>query len=574
MSQPRSPTSSGLSQQQAIRAACVHPTGTLITFAPEAVEQSIPARFEQQVARYPERLAVKSRHQAFTYTALNQMANRVARAILAWCGDGAEPIALLLEQGAPVIAALLGVLKAGKFYVPMDPTYPLERLTYMLEDSQARLIVTNTHHLPLTEAVGRHGLKVLNLDELDTEIVDENLDLTLSPDTLAYLLYTSGSTGTPKGVLQNHRNVLHTIKNECNGFHFCADDRLSLLYSPSVVGAVRNTFSALLNGAAVFPFNLREEGLTRLANWLIQEEITFYNSVATAFRHFAGSLTGIEKFPHLRLILLGSETVYKSDVELYRKHFSASCVFVVGMGATEITHIRQYFVDQHVSITDDTLPIGYAEEGVQVLLLDQANQEVGVDAVGEIAVKSRYLSLGYWRRPDLTQARFLPDANGSGERIYLTGDLGRMRADGCLIHLGREDFQVKIRGHRVEISEVETALLNYSGVNEAVVVAHEDPRGEKCLAAYLVASRGVVPSPGELRNSLADKLPDYMLPTAFVFLDALPLTPAGKVDRRALPPPETYRQELEAAYVPPRSDVERVITMIWQDVLRIEKVGL
>ena len=297
MSQPLR-TMPGLpSQQQAIRAKCVHPTGTFVEFAPEAIEQSIPNRFEQQVARHPERLAVKSRQQTLTYAALNQMANRVARAIQARCGEGAEPIALLLEQGAPVIAALLGVLKAGKFYVPLDPRYPPARLTYMLEDSQARLIVTHTQHLPLTKAIGRYGLGVLNLDELDAELYDENLGMALSPDTLAYLLYTSGSTGAPKGVLQNHRNVLHMIKNECNGFHISADDRLSLLYSPSVVSAARNTFDALLNGAALFPFDLREEGFACLTGWLIQEEITLYKSVATVFRHFAGTLTGEESFP-------------------------------------------------------------------------------------------------------------------------------------------------------------------------------------------------------------------------------------------------------------------------------------
>ena len=253
---------------------------------------------------------------------------------------------------------------------------------------------------------------------------------------------------------------------------------------------------------------------------------------------------------------------------------SASCLFVASLGATEITHIRKYFVDKEVSIPDSVVPVGYPEEGVQVLLLDEAGQEVGVDAVGQIAVKSRYLSLGYWRRPDLTQARFLPDPNGGDERIYLTGDLGRMHDDGCLIHVGREDFQVKIRGHRVEVGEIETALLDQPGVKEAVVVAYEDPRGEKRLAAYLVASQEATPSPGELRHSLAVKLPDYMLPTAFVFLDALPLTPTGKVDRRALPAPEGLRPELEAAYVAPRTEVERSIATVWQEVLHIEKVGL
>jgi amino acid adenylation domain-containing protein len=448
------------------------------------------------------------------------------------------------------------------------------RLTHLLEDSKARLIVTHTQHLPLAKTVAQHGQQVLNLDVLETELSDENLGLSLSPDTLAYLLYTSGSTGTPKGIMQNHRNVLHMIKNECNGFRFCADDRLSLLYSPSFPGAVRNTFSALLNGAAVFPFNLREAGFARLSSWLIEEEITFYNSVATVFRHFTTTLTGEERFPRLRLVMVGSETVYRSDVELYRKHFPPHCLFVVAMGTTEITHIRLYFVDKEVSIPDRVVPVGYPEEDVQVLLLDEAGKEVGIDAVGQIAVKSRYLSLGYWRRPDLTAARFLPDPNGSDERIYLTGDLGRMHADGCLVHLGREDFQVKIRGHRVEVSEIETALLDHPGIKEAVVIALEYPRGEKHLAAYLVASQKPTPSTSELRDSLAVKLPDYMLPAVFVFLDALPLTPTGKVDRLALPMPDRHRGDLGETLVMPRTAVEEVVTGMWAEVLGLERIGV
>jgi acyl-coenzyme A synthetase/AMP-(fatty) acid ligase/acyl carrier protein len=444
----------------------------------------------------------------------------------------------------------------------------------MLEDSQPRLIVTQTQHLSLAENVARRGLQVLNIDEVDARLPDENLGLSLSPNTLAYLLYTSGSTGTPKGVLQNHRNVLHMIKNECNGFHLCADDRLSLLYSPSVVSAARNTFDALLNGAAVFPFNLRDEGLACLTDWLIQEEITIYKSVATLFRHFTGTLTGEESFPHLRLIFLGSETVYRRDIEFYRKHFPPSCLFVVSLSATEITQFRKYFVDKEVSIPDSVVPVGYPEEDLHVLLLDEGGKEVGVGTIGQIAVKSRYLSLGYWRRPDLNQSRFLPDPSGGGERIYLTGDLGRMQDDGCLIHVGREDFQVKIRGNRVEVGEIETALLDHPGVREAVVVAHEDARGEKRLAAYLVASRETVPTARELRRSLVANLPEYMVPTAFVFLDALPLTPSGKVNRLTLPVPDQARPEIEDTFVAPGTSVEQVVAGIWAEILGLEQIGV
>jgi amino acid adenylation domain-containing protein len=574
MSQPPGPMAGLPTQQQIIRAKCVHPTGTFIGFPAEAVEQSIPALFEQQVARHSTRLAVKSGQQTLTYAALNQRANRVARAIQARCGEGGEPIALLLEQGAPVIAGLLGVLKTGKFYVPLDPSYPPARLTYMLEDSQARLLVTNTQHLPLTKAIGWRGPEVLNLDELDAELSDENLGTALSPDTLAHLLYTSGSTGTPKGVLHNHRNVLHMIKNECNGFHFCTDDRLSLLYSTGVVSSARITLSGLLSGATLFPFNLREQGLARMTNWLIEEEITFYNSVATVFRHFAGSLTGEESFPHLRLIVLGSETVYKSDVELYRRFFPPSCVFVANLGCTEIAHIRMNFIDKEVAIPDGVVPVGYPQEGLQVLLLDEADREVGVGAVGQLAVKSRYVALGYWRRDDLTRARFLPDPDGGGERIYLTGDLVRMHADGCVVHVGREDFQVKIRGFRVEVGEIETALLEHPAVKQAVVVAHDDPHGEKRLAAYLVASPEATVSADELRHALADKLPEYMLPTAFVFLEALPVTATGKLDRLALPVPERLRPELANAFVAPHDAFERQLTDIWEDLLGLKPIGV
>jgi amino acid adenylation domain-containing protein len=563
-----------LLQQQAIRAKCLHPTGTFSAFAPEAIEQSIPDRFEHMVARHPERPAVKTGNLALTYAGLNQMANRVARAILARCGEGAEPVALLLAQGAPNIAAILGVLKAGKFYVPLDPMYPPARLSYMLEDSQAHLIVTDAQHLPVAEAGGRRKQQVLNLDELQAGFADENLGSTLGPDTLANLLYTSGSTGAPKGVLHNHRNVLHMVRNACNGFHLCAEDRLSLLYSPSVASAARTVFSALLNGATVLPYNLREAGLAGLSSWLIQEEITCYNSVATVFRHFARTLTGEEHFPSLRLIVLGSETIYKSDVELYRQHFPPTCLFVATLGATEITHIRRYFVDQEVPLPDSVVPVGYPEEGVQVLLLDESGQEVRVDAVGQIAVKSRALSLGYWHRPDLTQARFLPDPNGGDERIYLTGDLGRMHDDGCLMHVGREDFQVKIRGHRVEVGEIETALLDHPGVKEAVVIAHEDSRGEKRLAGYLVASQELTPSTSMLREFLAVKLPDYMLPTTFMFLDALPPTLSGKVDRRALPPPREEDDAPDSTWVAPRTPLESALAEMWSQVLGRTHVGI
>jgi len=277
-------------EQEAIRTKCFHPSGTFVEFKKEEVEQSIPDRFEEQVAKYPNRVAVKTRNHTLTYDELNRLSNRVARAILAQRENGKAPVALLLEHDASVIAAILGVLKAGKIYVPLDPSYPQARTRYILEDSQAALIMTNSRNLVLASELARNRCQVINVDEIDISLSDADLDIPISPDAFAYILYTSGSTGQPKGVIQNHRNVLYLITNFTNGLHICSDDRMTLLYSASVSGAVKDIFGALLNGAGVLPFDLKEEGVGNLATWLIQEEISIYHSVSTVFRHFLGSL--------------------------------------------------------------------------------------------------------------------------------------------------------------------------------------------------------------------------------------------------------------------------------------------
>ncbi len=233
--------------------------------------------------------------------------------------------------------------------------------------------------------------------------------------------------------------------NYTNSCHLCTDDRLTLLQSCSFSGSVHPIFSALLNGAALFPFYVKEEGIAQLADWLIDEEITVFIG-GSIFRHLANTLTGRETFPKLRMLYLGGEATAMRDIELYKKYFSPDCLLVNSLGATEMKNFRKFFIDKDTAITGSIVPVGYAVEDNEVLLLDEAGQAVGFDRIGEIAIKSRYMAPAYWRRPDLTEAAFLPDPEGGSARIYRTGDLGPTRPDGRPLHLGRKDFQVKIRG--------------------------------------------------------------------------------------------------------------------------------
>ena len=561
--------------QEAIRAKCFHPSGSFVEFNEEEVEQSIPHRFEQIVREYPDRIAVKTRNHTLTYSALNKAANRVARAILAKRGEEQEPVAILIENDAPTVASAFGALKAGKIFVTIDPSDTHARNAFLVEDSKASLVVTNNKNIHLARELAHNAIQLVNIDELDTSLSDESPGLSIPPDAFAHIVYTSGSTGQPKGVLSDHRKALHQAMTYTNAFHVCKDDRLSLLSSYGSAQATMIMWNALLSGAALHSLDLKEESLAHLAEWLIQEEISIMHVIVTIFRHLTSTLTGAGRFPNLRLIRIGGSPASKRDVELFEQYFPSHCLLVNGLSTSEGGIISHYFIDRNTPIPGSTVPVGYPGDDKEILLLDEEGKEVGPDCVGEIGVKSRYLSRGYWGRPDLTRAKFLPDPNGGDERVYLTGDLGRLLPDGALEYIGRKDFRVKVRGYSVEIGEIEMRLLDHEGVSESAVVALDDQSGDKRLVAYFVPRRQPAPMIGELQSFLKEKLPEYMIPSAFVMLDSLPLAPNGtKVDYRALPTPGQGRPELATPFVAPRTAIEEKLAKIWAEVLGVDHVGI
>jgi amino acid adenylation domain-containing protein len=558
-------------EQQNIRDKCFHPDGEFIEFNKEEIEQSIPERFEEIVQKYSNRIAVKTQNHALTYNELNQTANRIARAILARHGENNEPTAMLFEHGASAIAAIIGLLKAAKFYLPLDPSYPLAKLRFMLEDSQAISIVTNYKNLHVAQELSQNRLPVINIEDVNSSFSTEKPSIYVPSDFFAYIFYTSGSTGRPKGVVDTHRNVLHNIMRYTNSLHICAADRLSLLQSCSFSGSVSSLFCALLNGGAVFPFDIHKEGLGNLGAWLVKDKITIYHSVPSIFRHLA---TRSEQFPKLRVIRLEGDQMSHRDVMIFTQNFSSNCILVNGLGATECGLVRQYFMDKQIKINHSVVPIGYDVEDMEITLIDEAGNDVGDNCVGEIAVRSSYLATGYWKKSDLTREAFKKVPHRSNLRIYRTGDLGRMRTDGCLEYLGRNDFLMKIRGQRVDVAEIETKLLELSAIKEVAIQTYNDSSGESRLVAYVVTDRKPTPTISMLRRHLGEQLPSATIPSAFVVLDCLPLTSNGKLNRRALPPPNWQRPELDSIYVAPNTQMEKLLAKIWTDVLGLDQIGI
>lgn len=547
--------------------------GFSVDFSREEIEGSIPRRFRKVYPIFSEKLALKSWEMALTYDEFNRKTNQIARLILDLGETLILPVGFLFGNGAYPVLSIFGILKAGGFYLPLDPSFPQERLEYTLEDSGAKILITNLENLPLARKIARKRLKILTLDQIPSEVPEEDLEVDVNPDAPVCLHYTSGSTGRPKGVLQIHRNVLHSAWVSVGQNRSTPEDRVALLHSPGFAASLLPIFGTLLTGGTLLPFDLKH-GLANLADWLREEKVTVFMGVPTLFRHLAQSLTGTEEFPDLRLITVGGEAVLKSDVELYKKYFSKHATMRHGIGGTEMGSFRYFMIDKDTEIPENIVPVGYPVPDKEVLILDDDGQPLPPNEVGEIVVKSRYLSGGYWRRPELTAARFKDVAEEEGVRMYWTGDLGRMTEDGCLYHLGRKDFQVKIRGFRVELGEIESVLMQHPGISEAAVMVNELPGFEKRLIGYVVRDKShLAPSTEELRIYLKKHLPDYMVPSVFITLEAMPQTATGKIDRLKLPRLEEVLN-LEKDYVPPRDEYERRLIQIWEELFEMTPIGI
>ncbi|TDT56794.1 amino acid adenylation domain-containing protein [Enterobacter sp. AG5470] len=534
--------------------------------------------FEAQVRQKPFAVAAVFDEKLMTYDELNRRANRLAHHLIALGVRPNDRVAIHLERGLEMVVGILGILKAGGAYVPLDPIYPGERLMYMLEDAAPVALVTQ---YSLANTLGKQIPTVMvdaphsSSENIEDENNPDPALLGLATHHLAYVIYTSGSTGRPKGVMVEHRNVSRLLTTTQAHFHFTHNDRWTLCHSFSFDFSVWELFGALCSGGRliVVPTACARSPHTLYA-LLCREQVTILNQTPSAFRQL---IAAQDTTPHtLRCIIFGGEALEMHSLLPWVARESNRNTRLINMyGITEITVHATYYAIPLSDITPQGASlIGTPLADLRIYILDERGQPVPVGVTGELYIGGDGVARGYLNRPELTAERFLADpfAGGEGQRMYRTGDLGRWRADGNIEYLGRNDFQVKLRGFRIEPGETEAALVACDGVRDAVVTVREDTPGEKRLVAYLVAEPGHTLSPGVLRRQLSQTLAEYMLPAAWVTVAAFPLTANGKLDRHALPVPDSA-SVVTQGYEAPEGETERELAAVWCDLLGLERVG-
>jgi amino acid adenylation domain-containing protein/FkbH-like protein len=536
--------------------------------------------FEEQARLTPDAIALTFGERHLTYQELNARANQLAHYLRKAGVQPGRGVGLCLERSLTLVVGLLAILKAGGGYAALEPNLPKERLATMLEDLQSPVLLTQEKLVPLVQKAfvpERFRAPVLIcLDHDWSEFASEsteNPEVVSGAADLAYVSFTSGSTGRPKGVCVPHRAVVRLVRNT-NYASFSPADVFLQLAPVSFDASTWEIWGCLLNGARLVIFPPYTPSLTELGEAIQSQRVTTLWLTSGLFNQV------VEERPEclkpLRQLLTGGDVLSVPHVKKALSLLGEGCRLINGYGPTENTTFTACHPILPGFTGERSVPIGRPISNTQCYVVDEHLQPVPIGVPGELLAGGDGLALGYLNRPELTAEKFVPHpfSGEPGARLYRTGDLVRFMADGSLEFLGRMDLQVKVRGFRIELGEIESSLSRHAGVEACVVVAREDEAGAKRLVAYVVGPSRLATGAGELRRFLSEKLPEYMLPSTFVFLDELPLTPNGKVDRRALPAPDQGRPDLEIKYVEPGDILEQGLAKIWEAVLGVQPVGM
>jgi amino acid adenylation domain-containing protein len=525
----------------------------------------LPDAFARRAVESPNAPALLLGNKTVTYRQLEDRSNRLARYLHMRGTKPGDLVGVCLKRSADMVAAVLAVTKVGAAYVPLDPAYPKDRLAFMLDDTKAALVLTQWS---LVDRLPADPARTVNLDRIEAELADLSgtpVPRTHTSDAVAYVIYTSGSTGKPKGVVVRHCAAVNTLDWVNRTFSVGPRDRLLFVTSLSFDLSVYDIFGVLGAGGSLRVADEHElKDPSRLVEILRSEPITMWDSAPAALQQLVPFFDLGPTSPNLKLVLLSGDWIPVTLPDQIRDEFPEARVIALG-GATEAAIWSNWFPVEIVDPSWPSIPYGKPIRNARYHILEADLQPTPVGVPGELHIGGVCLADGYLNRPDLTAERFIPDPFRPGERLYKTGDLARYLPDGNIEFLGRIDHQVKVRGFRVEMGEIEAALAQHPAVREAVIKPFRDDTGNVNLAAYVVCKSPV--ESAELGKHLRTGLPDYMVPAAFVFLESLPITANGKVDRAALPVPDAPAAAAAAGYVAPVNDAERALQALWEEVL-------
>ena len=530
--------------------------------------RSIVAAFERAVDSFSNRIALETVGERLTYGELNTLANRLAWRLLDAKGGQGSRVALLLPEEASAFYAFIATLKAGRIAVVLNLIDPQARHVQLVRDAEPTVILTNRRYLDQARAVALEQAEVICVDDRPHALQESNPDSASALDDAVCLTYTSGTTGRPKGVIKTNRLFLHYSGVARLGMSLTEQDRVILLPSLSGGQAQGTMWTTLTTGATLMSFPAAVNGVTGLSRWLTEKNVSVYRSAGSLFRHFVKSLERSERFPGVRVVRLSSDKATWQDYLLARRHFPNAQV-ISSMGATEAGIIAWTTLSDDDVGTTGPLPVGKTAPGVELSIVDETGMSCPPGVIGRINIKARHLAKGYWRDPQTTARAFSVDPDGV--RVFHTNDLGSLTEDDLLVLAGRRDTTVKIRGQRTDLSEVETALSRLPGVLAVAAATTARADGELQLVAYVVPAAGTPPSARRLRAIARGVLPRNMVPSAFVFVDKLPLAANGKIDRTRLGEMPLPQRRQNGARV--KGETEVLLASIWNEAFDSDGVG-
>lgn len=532
---------------------------------PQPVDVMLHHGLQHQALIRPDFPAIRQESSSYTFGQLNDQANRVAHELLNRAGPGTALIGILLPHPAHQLIAAAGIWKAGMTALILDNNDPEDRLKQILDYAGVDLIVTTTESDELASGLTQD---VLIIEPDGCNAMPTNCDMAYDPDLPAVIVYTSGSMGQPKGVIRTHRDILHDVRGEAEFLGITEADRMSLMMPLNFSLGLKYALTALLNGVTLFSFSALIRGIAPFSAWLENEGITILIPPLGFFRRFADTTQNDSGFPVCRFVILSGDKIYKCDVDKFRRKFDPGCNFICVYGSTETGLITRYRIDGTTPVSDP-IPVGRAVGDIELRVVDAQGESKPNGRRGEIVVVGPSLPPGYWKNPSLTAQKFKELPGEEPRRMYFTGDTGTIGEDGLLYLYGRNDNQLKIRGYRVDLSEIESVLNNIRGVAHAVVLTSENSSGEKKLNAYASLSGQESLNATTLRQIAATKLPEYMLPNV-VIIDEMPTNARGKVDRQELTTIEFPINE-EAGHKA-LTETERRLVELWKSVFEINNV--